>query len=67
MTLQFFKKLLMDILLNIIAFYGKMVGFIATDISERLNDPMTNRYEPNHERMIVLDKHFFQHKIVTIF
>ena len=55
MTLQFFKKLLMDILLNIIAFYGKMVGFIASYISERLNDPMTNRYEPNHERMIGLD------------
>ena len=45
----------MDILLNIIVFYGKMVGFIATYISERLNDPMTSRYEPNHERMIVLD------------
>ena len=59
MTLQFFKKMLMDILLKIIAFYGKMVGFIATYISERLNDPMTNRYGPNHERMIGLDKTIF--------
>ena len=44
--------MLMDILLNIIAFYGKMVGFIATNICERLNDPMTNRYEQDHERRI---------------